>query len=475
MLKSHPVTSRNLSTWWKQPAGGREVLLVSLPLVISSLSWTVMTFVDRIFLKWLSGDSMAAAFTASTVWFVLLCLPLGICAYANTFVSQYFGDRQYKQIGLAVWQAIWVALVVSPFILAFNPLVPQLFELAGHTPAIRSEEIRYFQALNWGAAGMLVSQAAAAFYSGRGKTRIVMVVDSFFAVLNAVLDYVWIFGYWGFPAAGIAGAGYATAVALTLKAIVYLVLMLREPHRAEFGTGIGCRFDWSLFKKMCYFGGPSGLQMLLDVVGFSTFIVLVARLGNLEAEATSMAFSISTLAFMPIWGFGMGAGILVGQHLGENQPDLAARASWNSLALGIGYMSLISVLYIVVPTWFLWWFFAGTEHAHGLGSDVGVLATKLLQFVAAYNLLDATLTILVSAIKGAGDTRFVLGVSLVMGLVLAVSSWLAVEVWQFGIYGCWALIVAWVWALGIIYLLRFIQGKWRDMRVIDMTHSAPLA
>lgn len=470
---------QKIKTWWHLPAGGREVLQVSIPLVISSLSWTVMSFIDRVFLKWLSGDSMTAAFSASMVWFVLLCLPLGVCAYANTFVSQYFGDKQYHRIGLSVWQAIWVGVMVSPLILACSPLAPWVFELAGHEPSIRAEEIRYFQALNWGAGGMLVSQAAAAFYSGRGKTRIVMIVDSLFALLNVLLDYAWIFGHFGFPEGGIEGAGYATAVSLWLKAFTYVLLMLQSHHRVQFGTATGCRLDWQQFRRLWYYGGPSGLQMLLDVVGFTVFVLLVGRLGSVEAEATSMAFSISTLAFMPIWGFGMGAGILVGQHLGENQPDLASRAAWNSLLVGMAYMAIISLMYVFIPNAFLWWFFYGAGSLDGVVGDsdlmtgqVGVLATTLLQFVAAYNLFDALLTILVSAIKGAGDTRFVLLVSTLMGVVLAVLSWMAVEVLQLGLYGCWGLIVAWIWALGIIYYLRFVQGKWRDMRVIEMTHSS---
>ena len=219
---------QKIKTWWHLPAGGREVLQVSIPLVISSLSWTVMSFIDRVFLKWLSGDSMTAAFSASMVWFVLLCLPLGVCAYANTSVSQYFGDKQYHRIGLSVWQAIWVGVMVSPLILACSPLAPWVFELAGHEPSIRAEEIRYFQALNWGAGGMLVSQAAAAFYSGRGKTH-VMIVDSFLP-LNVLLDYAWIFGHSDF---GRWNRSWMPLRFLWLKAFTYVLLMLQSHHRVN--------------------------------------------------------------------------------------------------------------------------------------------------------------------------------------------------------------------------------------------------
>ncbi len=431
-----------------------------------------MTFVDRMFLKWVSPEAMAASFSASAIWFSLTCLPLGVCAYTNSFVSQYNGDQQPREIGPIVWQAIWIAVILCPILLLANPLAPYFFGLAGHEEAIRVEEVRYFQALNWGAGGMLISQAAQTFYSGRGKTLMVMIVDSFFAAMNVGLDYLWIFGHWGFPEAGSAGAGYATAVAMWLKALTYVLLLIRQKNRENFNTG-DFRFDLKRWLRLWRFGGPSGLQMVLDVIGFTSFVVLIGRLGTNESAATSMAFSVSTLAFMPIWGFGMAAGILVGQHLGENNPKLAERASWNSLGIGLIYMAVISLLYILIPQVFLSGFFAG-DSANESNDEIARLATTLLQFVAAYNLFDASLTILVSAIKGAGDTQFVLWVSLTMAAVLALLSWLAVEVIHAGLFGCWILIVGWVWVLGTVYFLRFLNGKWKKMRVIEMKHSEPV-
>jgi MATE family multidrug resistance protein len=101
------------------------------------------------------------------------------------------------------------------------------------------------------------------------------------------------------------------------------------------------------------------------------------------------------------------------------------------------------------------------------------LAAILLRFVAAYNLFDASLMVLASAIKGAGDTRFVMLVSLVMTTLLCVSTYLAVVKLGMGLDICWVLITAWVCILGIIFFFRFRGGKWKKMRVIDMVHVPP--
>ena len=455
-------------SWWNRESGGAEVVRVSLPLVVSSLSWTVMTFMDRMLLKWESGAAMAASFSASSLWFALLCLPLGVCMYCAAFVSQYFGNNQPSRIGPAVWQGVWVAMIAGPLLMLVIPLAPAIFAQAGHSAEVVKLETIYFQILCLGIPPMLIAQALASFYAGRGRTRVVMRVDTSVAVINLVLDYVWIFGHAGFPAMGIAGAAWATVTALWLKAATYLVLIAQRDHREHYDT-LKFRIDADLFGRLLYFGAPSGFQFFVDVTGFTIFVLLVGRLGSAEAEATTMAFSISTLAFMPIWGFAQAITILVGQRLGEDRDDLASRATWTTLWIALGYMSLISLLYVLTPELFLFGFFTRTELTT-YEQNVRALAISLLRFVAAYNLLDATLMIFVSAIKGAGDTRFVLAVSAVMASALAGLSWLGVEVWNFGIHGCWMIITGWVWILGVTFLWRFLQGKWRTMRVIESRH-----
>ncbi|TWT99909.1 Multidrug resistance protein NorM [Botrimarina colliarenosi] len=463
--------------WWSRPGGGREVLSVAAPLVVSSLSWTVMTFVDRMFLNHWSGAAMAAAFVASMIWFAALCLPLGICSYTSTFVAQYHGSAQPRRIGPAVWQGVWFALAASPFLLAAIPFADAIFLAAGHAPSDVELEGRYFAILCYGAPGMLLAQSLSSFYSGRGKTVVVMIVDSVFAILNVLLDWWWIFGLtvaWGdetlevFPAWGIAGAGWATVTATWLKAATYLLIFVLPRYRAEFGTGHAI-FDVKLFRRLLYFGGPAGVQMLLDVLGFTVFVVLVGRLGSVENEATSLTFSISSLAFMPVFGIGLAVSILVGQHLGEDRDRVAAQATWTALHVSWAYMALVSIGLVFFPQLFLSGFFAGEPMSGDLTTRAAVESTALvlLRFVAAYNFLDAMAIVFVSALKGAGDTRFILLTSLVMALALGLLTWLMVDVAHAGLYGCWGVISAWVGTIGMVFLLRFLNGSWRSMRVIE--------
>ena len=168
----------------------------------------------------------------------------------------------------------------------------------------------------------------------------------------------------GFPAAGIAGGAWATFVAIAAKVVVYLVLLALPGNRRMFGS-LDWQFDWPLLRRLLKFGGPAGLQMLLEVAGFTVFVFLVGSLGVKELAATNLAFNVSSLAFMPVFGLSTAVSILVGQHLGRNDPDLAARGTWTSLWLAMGYMVGVSTMYVLVPDLFLYGFFLGDPTTSG--------------------------------------------------------------------------------------------------------------
>jgi len=463
MPAAQEITEESL---WSRPSGVREVLRIALPMVASTLSWTLMSFIDSAILYHVSPAAMSAGFSASVSWFAMLSLFWGICTYASTFVSQYHGDGQPEKIGPAVWQGVWLAALFAPIALAIAPLAPKLFAL--HDAETAALEVRFFKVLCWGAPGMLAAQAMEAFFSGRERTWVVMCVDAAAVVVNLILALVWVLGWGGGESWGLEGAAWATVAAQWSRAAMYGTLMLRSANRRQYNT-LRLRPDVALLKRLVRFGGPSGVQMLLDVGGFAFFVQFVGRLGTVPMEATSLVFRVSHVAFMPVWGLGMATVVLVGQRLGEDRPDLARRAARTTFAIGLGYMGLISLLLVALPSLFLQIYnveaVAVAEH-----EAVQTLAMQLMRFVAAYNMFDATLIIFTSVLRGAGDTKFIMRVSMVGATALVAATWLAVEGFGANVYGCWAIITIWIWLLAATYIVRYRQGSWQSMRVIDQTH-----
>jgi MATE family multidrug resistance protein len=456
---------RALKYWWIRPAGGREMLTLALPLIVSTASWTVMNFVDRMFLVWHSTAEMAATMPAGVLHWTILCLPLGIASYVNTFVAQYYGARRSKRIGAAVWQGIGVGVVATPLFLLTIPLAPWLFQLAGHAPEIAAHEVTYFQIVAVGGGASVLAAAMSSFFSGLGNTRVVMLVDTLSALTNVVLDYAWIFGHWGFPEMGIAGAAWATVVSQWLRPILYGSIMALPRYRRPYHLVAGCRFDPDLARRLLTYGGPNGLQMLVEVSAFTLFVLLVGRLGPDATAATTLAFTVNNLAFVPMVGLGIAISTVVGQQLGRDCPRLAARATWTAFVMVAIYMGTFASLYVLVPDGLLMAHASGASHTDF--ARARELTVILLRFVAVYSLFDAMYLTFVSALKGAGDTRFVILANLILAPFPIFAGWWGIYHLGMGLFWCWSVLTIWACMLDSLFFARFLHGRWKTMRVIE--------
>jgi MATE family multidrug resistance protein len=442
------------------------MIALALPLVISTASWTVMNFIDRMFLLWYSTPAMGAAMPAGMLHFTVACLPLGIAGYVNTFVAQYHGAGQEERIGLAVGQGIRVGLLALPLFLVTIPLAPLLFRAAGHSPQDVDLESTFYGCVAIGGGANVMAAAMSALFTGLGKTRVVMIVDSLASLLNVVLDYAWIFGHWGFPEGGIAGAAWATATSQWLRVALFLAIMSRRQYRVPYRLADALRFDRALFSRLLRFGGPNGLQMLVEVAAFMLFLLLIGDLGTPARAATTLAFNVNSIAWVPMLGLSIALSTMVGRQLGRNRPELAGQAFRTAISMALVYTAVWAVLYLAVPDVFL----IGHKMLANPAEfeHIRDLTAILLRFVAVYALFDAANLMLSGVLKGAGDTKFLLWTNTLLSPLPVLAGWVGMTYWGMGLLWCWGVLTGWILVLCAVFLVRYLQGKWRAMRVIEM-------
>ena len=451
---------------WTREGGYREVLVIATPLILSTGAWSVQHFVDRMFLSWYSPEALAASMPAGILFFSLMSLFIGTASYVSTFVAQYYGAKRYHRIGPALWQGLYISLVGGFALLCLIPLAEPIFTLVGHDQVVQRHEVMYFQILCFGGFPVIASAAISGFFAGRGRPWPVMWVNTFSTVVNLALDYALIFGRWGFPEMGIKGAAIATVLAGFFSLLVYLSLISARAHNQTYHTMKGWRPDKELLLRLLRFGFPSGVQFFLEMAGFTIFILLVGRLGTTSLAATNIAFNINTLAFMPMIGCGIAISVLVGQYLGRDRPDLAQMSTYSGFHITFIYMASIAAAYVLIPDIFVLPFAAQAD-PEGF-REIYRLSVILLRFIAVYSIFDTMNIIFASAIKGAGDTRFVMFmIVLISSLVLAVPSYVAIVILDLGLMASWILVSAYIITLGFVFFFRFLGGKWKTMRVIE--------
>jgi MATE family multidrug resistance protein len=464
---------QNLKTRWNSPGGYREVLVVAIPLILSTATWSVQHFVDRMFLTWYSPEAIAAAMPAGMLNFSMTSIFMGTAGYLSTFVAQYYGAKRYHRIGPALWQGVYVSLLGGLVIVCAIPFAEPVFRLVGHSPLVQQNEVEYFRILCLGGGAYSASYALSGFFSGRGKTWPVLWVNVATTVVNLVLDYALIFGRWGFPELGIRGAGIATVVAGVFSLLMFFALLGTGSNNDTFHTIKGWRPERDLLVRLLRYGFPSGVQFFLEMAGFTAFVLLVGRLGIASLAATNIAFNINTLAFMPMIGSGIAVSVLVGQYLGGDKPDRAQSVVYSGFHLTLVYMISIAAAYVLVPDVFVAPFALRADP--GGFSEIYGYSVILLRFVAVYSVFDTMNIIFCSAIKGAGDTRYVMLITVILSVfVFIVPVYLAVVVFEFGLMIAWVFATAYITLLGFIFYLRFLGGKWKTMRVIERREEIPM-
>jgi len=463
----------NLRHRWSRPAGFREVLVLAGPLVLSTGTMTVQQFINRVFLSWYSPEALAASLPAGILSFTFLCFFIGTVSYANTFVAQYHGSGQPQRIASSVWQAVWLSLASVVVILPCALLARPIFALAGHTASVQALEVPYFQVLLLGGGFAILPAALSSFFTGQGRVRTVMWINIVISITNALLDYALIFGHFGLPRLGIVGAAYATVIATALGTAAFLVAFLFGPLGRRYQVWAARGLDRDLFARLLRFGAPSGLHFMLDLFAWSLFILLVGRLGTVSLAATNLAFQVNSVVFVPMIGFAIATSTLVGQRLGQEQPQLAARTTWSAFQMTFVYMVSIAVFYVLTPRLFIVPFGAKADPAQF--ADVQAQAIIMLRFVALYSIFDGANLIFSAALKGAGDTLFVMLMSVSLSMtIMVLPTWLVCRDGKGSVWVAWSAITAFVCILACGFLWRFLQGKWRTMRVTEAPpHALP--
>ncbi len=452
---------------WAKPNGYRKVLAISLPLVASMGSITLMHFTDRMFLANYSMDAIAAVLPAGIASFTCIAFFMGVANYTNAFVAQYTGARALSRVGAALWQAIYFSLFSAVLLASLYLVSGTLFDIIGHSPHIRALEVIYFNILTLGAGLVVLSSAMACFYTGRGLTWTVMLVHMAGAAVNIPLDYCLINGVGPFPELGIVGAAIATVTASLTIVTILSILIFSPKNRKKFGTWENRAFDKALFRRLMRYGLPSGIQFFLEIFGITFFILMLGRLGDLELAASNIVLSIETLSFLPMVGFHIGTATLVGQAIGRGKPEDGVYSTTSALHITMAYMMLIAAAFVITPEPLLQ-LFKADHHTPAQYNEIMDLGVILMRFVAVFCFFDALNLVFSGAIKGAGDTRFIMWTIAVLSIgVMIFPVYLAVEVIGAGIYTAWTLATLYICALGLAFMLRYRQGKWKKMRVIE--------
>ena len=443
------------------------MLAIALPMVISSACDTLMMFTDRLFLARTGAENMSAAMGGGLTVFMMTTFFWGLTSYCTALVAQYLGSGRKEHCAVAITQGFIIIAAAYPVILLCRPLGLLLFQWM-HVPQEQLlPQTAYYNILIFGTVMMLTRNCLSSFFSGIGRTRVVMVSAIVAMVVNVGLNYIFIFGKLGVPAMGIRGAAYGTLVGGVCGLLTLIIAYLRRENREEYRISSSFHFDRTAMTKLLRFGYPAGIELFLNLLAFDLLILMLHGQGLQTAAAVTVVFNWDMVSFVPLIGINIGVTSLVGRYMGSGDPDTANRATFSGLKLALVYSFCTLIAFAFFPGSLVSLFRPSGEEA--IFSEAFPLAVFMLRMASIYVMADGVMLVFSGALRGAGDTFWAMCISVAL-------HWIMVSVLAGMLYGLgWTAGPAWV-VLCIVFMafsgafyLRYHSGKWRSIQVVEET------
>ena len=373
------------------------LLKIAGPVVLAEIGWMMMGLVDTLMVGRLGPAAIAATGLGSGVFTSIVIFGMGLMLGLDALVSRAHGAGDTEGCRRWLRQGVWLALGLSPVVMALTWLIFTTLDRWGLHPEIRVLVGPYLRVIALGAPALLVYASFRRYLQGIHVVRPIMVALISANIVNAIGNWLLIYGNLGFPPLGVEGSAWATTVARFSMAATLLVAIRREHARRAEHPIVSWAIDASRIRQLVALGFPAASQITLEVGVFAATTALAGKLDPVESGAHQIALNITALAFMVPLGLASSGAVRVGFAIGARDDRGAVLAGWTALGTGAVITFLIGVVLFLWPT----------PMMRAFTTDLRViqLGAGLLAIAAAFQLFDGAQAVTTGVLRGIGDTR----------------------------------------------------------------------
>jgi MATE family multidrug resistance protein len=371
----------------------RELLHLAWPVLIAQAAVMANGVIDTLMAGRLSPVDLAAVGIGASIYATVFVTAMGVLLALTPVVSHHYGAGRYTEIGADVRQCAWLALALSLVAFAVLKNPDPLLNFSRLTPEVEQKVRAYLDGVAWAVPGVLFFRVFFGFTTGIGRPRPVMAFNLLGLLLKVPLNWVFMYGHFGFPAMGGAGCGWSSAVIMWTVATLAWLWCRRDADYAPYG--VFARFDPprpAALRELLVLGLPMGATFMVDVTAFTFMALFIARLGPDISAAHQIAANVAVFVFMVPIALGSATGVLVGQALGAGESRRARHAGLLGLAVGCGVASLIGGA--------IWLGADLLARTYTTDAQVAAAAATLLAIVAVYHVADAVQAVLAQVLRG---------------------------------------------------------------------------
>ena len=380
-------------------ADARATLNLAWPIMVTQLAQVGTGFVDASMAGHYSHIDLAAISVGGSIWIALMVTLIGLTLAVNPLVAHSVGANALDDIADTVQQGLSQGLFFAVLGMLIAWGISPYFKISGLDAESADKATRFLNAVVWGLPALAIHRVLAGYSSSLNRTRPMMFIALFGLVLNIPVNWILIYGKFGFPELGGVGCGYATAFCMWVSAIILVAWIRFAPsYRTTMPLKHWHSIDRAKQYQLLRLGVPIGIIFLVEISAFSLIALLIARLGVIQVAAHQIALNFTSLVFMIPSGLAHALTVRVGQALGAGSPQQARQIGMDGFYMGILYAifsaALISIFKLQITGFYT--------------TDIAVraLAAQLLLYAAIFQLGDCTQVVLAGALRGYKITKW---------------------------------------------------------------------
>ncbi len=436
------------------------LLRLSWPIMVGESMQLMYNLADTFWVGRLGAEFLAAITVSFPIVFLIFSIGIGFSISGIALISQYEGAGQHEKANLAAGQILAFSIMFSVVFGTLGVILGEpLLSLIGADEQILPYAWSYFRIIVAGMPLIFIYFIFSSVMQGIGDTKTPMYLKLFTVGLNVILDPFFIFGWSIFPELGIAGAAVATVITRFLAAVIGIYILFAGRKDIHIGFS-HLKPDWYMLKKIIMIGFPAavGASGLAVAVTFMTSIV--AGFGNIALAAYGVANRITSILRMPAMGMGRATGVIVGQHLGADQPDEAEKVSWMSSGIILIIMLGIALIMLLLAPWLIA-LFTDEPEVIKVGAQYLKIGSFGFAFLGVQNILSGSLS---GAGKTVQQTFFRLLTLWVFQLPMAYGLAYYMNMGETGIW--WGIFTAKLIGL-LVMAVWFKRGTWKSKVIED--------
>jgi len=440
----------------------RQVIMMTIPVVITTSSRAVMDVTDYGMITWLNQpEAQAAILPAQVIMWTYMVLGFGIASVVNTFAAQALGRKNPRECSAYAWQVFYISAAFGLLAYFGRAGLPYLIGLIGHAPGVQELELIYSRIALLTVAPTIAANGLGWFFVGIHRPWLTMWSAVEANVVNVVVSYALMFGLFGIEPMGLAGAAWGTLAAVTYRTVRMTIGLLTPDVARTFHSYETWKPSWRRTRNFIRIGLLVGIQSTCEVAVWAIFVnVLIGRrFATEDLIATNTAWQFMRLAFFPAFGVGHALTALVGKSLGASDPQRAIRETRVGIAMTMIYMGSLSLVYGLFGAQLV-----GAFSDNPIVIDIGA---KVMLCAAVFQLFDALGITYSCALRGAGDT-FVPAVMMIGSLwfVVVGGGWAVAEVKpEWGSVGPWLAASVLFIVTSIMLWYRWHSRAWMKIEV----------